>query len=82
MHLSVVILLIGCSMAKIWMFDLEGLLKHGVIKKDHEDGCFAVYSKQERFIAFIYKDILITGVVQLKLNSKDMEVLRKYTENL
>lgn len=82
MHLSVVILLIGCRMAKIWMFDLEGLLKHGVIKKDHEDGCFAVYLKQGRFLAFIYKDILITGVVQLKLNAKDMEVLRKYTENL
>lgn len=67
-------------MAKIWMFDLEGVLKHGVVSVDGD--LVFIKSVRGNLLAMISDDVYVTPTIQLKLNAKDMEVLRKYTENL
>ena len=69
-------------MAKILRFDLEGLLKHGTIKRDHEEDVFAVFNKNGDLLALILGDVLVANVLQVKLNNRDMELVKQYTEDL
>lgn len=69
-------------MAKILRFDLESLLKHGTIKRDHEEDVFAIFNKSGDLLALIVGEVLVANVLQIKLNTRDMELVKQYTKDL
>lgn len=69
-------------MARIYIFDLENVLKHSIIEKfnndPNDDKSFTIKRPSDGFVfGFIFDDILATPILQLKLNSSEMEVLNK-----
>lgn len=62
-------------MAKIWIFDLENILKNSTIKVS-EDNTIYLYNIHNYLLAIISNDVYATSTIQLKLNSKELELIK------
>lgn len=69
-------------MAKIWVFELESMLKHCNLKRDSVDGSIEVYTQQGKLVACIVGDVVITAVIQLKLDTHEVDLVKQYTKDL
>lgn len=68
-------------MSRIWMFHLENVLKYATISVS-DDNTIYLYNTHKQLLAVIVGDIYVTSTIQLKLNDKEMEILKNKLKEL